>query len=199
MLFKTKTLEKYFTPYRKNIIGIQQRITTPYHKSIPILYADWTASGRAYGPIEDRIKNELLPFVANTHTETSDTGLCMTHAYHTARAKIKDHVNAHEDDVLITCGSGMTGAVNKLQRILGFKIHEQYKSQINLKEEDRPIVFVSHLEHHSNHTSWLETIADVEVIKPCEKGIFDINDLKEKVAQYAARRTKIASISLVLM
>lgn len=195
MLFKTKTLERYFMSYRKNITGIQQRISTPYHKSIPILYADWTASGRSFAPIEDRIQEELLPFVANTHTETSDTGLYMTHAYHVARKKIKAHVNASNEDVLINCGSGMTGAVNKLQRILGIKLHERFKSLLEIEENDRPIVFVTHLEHHSNHTSWLETIADVEVIAPCEKGIFDFDDFERKIEKYKNRKLKIAAIS----
>lgn len=178
MLFKTKTLERYFSPFRKNIIGIQQKITTPYHKSIPILYADWTASGRSFASIEKRIQEELLPFVANTHTETSDTGLYMTHAYHTARKRIKTHVNASKEDILISCGSGMTGAVNKLQRILGIKLHERFQEGVKIEKKDTPIVFVTHLEHHSNHTSWLETIADVEVIAPCEQGIFDFNDFE---------------------
>ena len=180
MLFKKNTLESYFKAFRKNIIGINQNISTPYHKSIPILYADWTASGRAYNKIEERLQKDLLPYLANTHTETSDTGMYMTHAYHMAKEHIKQHVNANENDVLINCGSGMTGAVNKLQRIMAFKLHESYKTQVVFKEEDKPIVFISHLEHHSNHTSWLETIADVEVIKPCPKGIFSLEEFKRK-------------------
>lgn len=195
MLFKRNTLESYFNAYRKNIIGINQSISTPYHKSIPILYADWTASGRAYSKIEERLQKELLPYLANTHTETSDTGMYMTHAYHVAKEHIKNHVNANENDVLINCGSGMTGAVNKLQRIMAFKLHENYKSQIEFSEIDRPVVFVSHLEHHSNHTSWLETIADVEIIKPCAKGVFSVEDLKEKLQRYKNRKLKIVSVS----
>jgi hypothetical protein len=43
-----------------------------------IVYADWTASGRMYGPLEDVMRDRILPFVGNTHTETSETGATMT-------------------------------------------------------------------------------------------------------------------------
>ena len=91
----------------------------------------------------------------------------MTLAYHEARKIIKSHVNANENDVLITTGSGMTGVVNKFQRILGIKVAENLKDYTSIPEDLKPIVFVSHMEHHSNQTSWLETIADVVVV-PCD-------------------------------
>ena len=115
----TPSLETYFAPYRKQIIGIDQTIATPYGIK-PLVYADWTASGRLYQPIENRIMNEIGPYVGNTHTETTTTGCSMTHAYHEALKMIKKHVNAGPEDVIVTAGSGMTGAVNKFQRILGF-------------------------------------------------------------------------------
>jgi len=188
-------MEKYFSKFRRNIIGIDQCIKTPYNNAQKIVYADWTASGRNYGPIEDRIKNELMPFVANTHTETSATGMAMTYAYHNAQKMIKKHVNANDKDVLISCGSGMTGAVNKFQRILGYRIHEKYADAIQIEENKRPIVFVSHMEHHSNQTSWLETIADVEVIRPCPKGLVSLDHLDELLEKYKDREMKIAAIT----
>ncbi|MFT4661131.1 MAG: selenocysteine lyase/cysteine desulfurase [Patiriisocius sp.] len=188
-------MEKYFSQFRKHIIGLDQCFPTPYNDSQKVIYADWTASGRCYGPIEDRLKEEIMPFVANTHTETSSTGLCMTYAYHKAQELIKKHVNASESDVMIACGSGMTGAVNKFQRILGFRIHERYKDQITISEEDKPVVFVSHMEHHSNQTSWLETIACVEIIKPNEEGLVCLEHLDELLEKYKHRKTKIAAIT----
>ena len=119
-------LEVYFEKYRKNIVGIDQTFLSPYGEK-KLIYTDWTASGRLYRPIEDKLLNQFGPFVANTHTETSTTGATMTLAYHEARKIIKRHVNANEDDVLITEGSGMTGVINKFQRILGLK--ENYRAQ----------------------------------------------------------------------
>lgn len=187
-------LEHYFKQFRKNIIGIDQEFVSPYGKQ-KIIYTDWTASGRLYRPIEEKITNEFGPFVANTHTETTVSGTAMTMAYHKARNIIKQHVNATNDDVLITDGTGMTGVVNKFQRILGLKIPENLKDFINIPAEKKPIVFISHMEHHSNQTSWLETIADVEVIPSCEEGLFSLENLTELVEKYKDRSFKIASIT----
>ena len=115
------TLELYFEQFRKNIIGINQEFQSPFGNQ-KIIYTDWTASGRLYRPIEEKMMNVFGPFVANTHTETTISGTAMTMAYHEARKIIKRHVNANDDDVLITDGTGMTGVVNKLQRILGLRI-----------------------------------------------------------------------------
>ena len=90
----------------------------------------------------------------------------MTIAYHEAHALLKRHVNAGPDDLVLTCGSGMTGAVNKLQRILGLKAPEGLRRYIDIPARERPVVFVTHLEHHSNHTSWYETVCDVIVVPP---------------------------------
>ena len=135
-------LEHYFTKFRNQIIGIDHTFESPYGTQ-KLIYTDWTASGRLYRTIEDKIVNEFGPFVANTHTETSTSGAAMTLAYHEARNIIKKHVGANANDVLITDGSGMTGVVNKFQRILGLKVSENLKAYTNIPEEIRPIVFVS--------------------------------------------------------
>ena len=191
---KPMNLETYFKPFRENIIGVNQEFQSPYGKK-KIIYADWTASGRLYGPIEEKLLNEIGPFVANTHTETSITGSAMTLAYHEARNIIKKHVNASKDDVLITVGTGMTGAINKFQRILGLKVSENLKDHTQIPEALKPIIFVSHMEHHSNQTSWLETIAKVEVI-PCDsEGLICLESFKKLLEDYTNHPIKIAAIT----
>ena len=160
-----------------------------------MVYCDWTASGRLYRPIEEKICNQFGPFVANTHTETSTSGAAMTLAYHEARNIIKRHVNANSNDVLITTGSGMTGVVNKFQRILGLKVSESLKDYTTIPEDLKPIVFVSHMEHHSNQTSWLETIADVEVVPCDDAGLVCLNEFENCIKKYQHRKVKIASIT----
>ena len=115
-----ENLENYFRKFRENIVGIDQEFKSAY-KTNKIIYADWIASGRLYQPIEEKIAKEIAPFVGNTHTETSETGLLMTKAYHHSHKLIKKHVNADENDVIITAGFGMTTVINKFQRILGLK------------------------------------------------------------------------------
>ncbi|MBX2874540.1 MAG: aminotransferase class V-fold PLP-dependent enzyme [Saprospiraceae bacterium] len=190
----TTSLETYFDNFREKVIGINQDFQTPYGNK-PIIYADWTASGRLYGPIEKLMTEEIAPFVGNTHTETTITGCSMTMAYHHAKTYIKEQVGANTSDVLISSNSGMTGVVNKFQRILGLKIHESFRKKVQLKKEERPIVFVSHMEHHSNQTSWLETIADVEVIKPNEDGLMCLEHFISLLDLYKDRSLKIAAIT----
>lgn len=189
-----ESLEQYFKKFRDQIIGIDQTFESPYGVQ-NLIYTDWTASGRLYRPIEEKLMNEFGPFVANTHTETSTSGAAMTLAYHEARNIIKRHVNAGKDDVLITEGSGMTGVVNKFQRILGLKVSENLKDHTTVPEEIRPIVFVSHMEHHSNQTSWLETIADVVVVPCNDAGLVCLHKFEECIKEHQHRKLKIASIT----
>ncbi|MEQ1796620.1 MAG: aminotransferase class V-fold PLP-dependent enzyme [Lacibacter sp.] len=213
-------LQKYFQQFRNNIIGINTSFETPYGTK-KMIYADWTASGRAYAPIEERLQHEIMPLLANTHTETTVTGTAMTRAYEQSKHIIKQHVNAGADDVLIFAGSGMTGAVNKLQRLLGLRIperimdyvkqgrlpsadelksskvsiHSLFSNYLDIDPELKPVVFVSHMEHHSNQTSWLETIADVEIIPNDENGNINLAELELLLKKYQHRKNKVAAIT----
>ena len=187
-------LEQYFLPFRNNIVGIDQHIQTPYG-DMPLVYADWIASGRLYRPIEDRISRDIGPYMANTHTETNLTGSLMTQAYHQAQQIIKKHVGANDQDVLVAAYSGMTGVVNKLQRMLGLRIHEKFHERLKLKPEERPVVFCTHMEHHSNQTSWIETICDLVIIRPDEQGRVDLRELESLLHQYRERPLKIAAVT----
>ncbi len=187
-------LEEYFNSFRRNIVGIDQTFLSPYGEK-KILYADWIASGRLFLPIEKKMLETFGPLVGNTHSESSVTGTSMTLSYHYAHDFIKKHVNAGKDDVIITAGSGMTAMINKFQRILGLKIPEQLKAYLNLPKELTPVVFVTHMEHHSNHTSWLETIADVVCIEPTNDGLVDVDDLQEQLEKYEDRKLKIGSFT----
>jgi selenocysteine lyase/cysteine desulfurase len=185
-------LEKYFAPFRENIVGRNQTFISPFGEK-KIIYADWIASGRIYKEIEEKLNNKVFPFVANTHTETSTTGATMSLAFHKAASIIKNHVGANDNDILISGGAGMTMLVNKFQRILGLKIHEKYVGKIEIK--NRPIVFVTHMEHHSNQTSWIETIAEVIVIPHTKDGYVDLEQFKVLLAKYNDRDLKIAAVT----
>ncbi len=187
-------MEDYFDKYRKNTIGHRLEFETPYGAQ-QLIYADWIASGRLYGPIEDRIKNTFGPWVGNTHTETSETGTQMTKSYHYAHKIIKQHVNANEDDVILTTGFGMTSAVVKFQRILGMKQCGKLDGNTCLQEKDKPVVFVTHMEHHSNHTSWFETTADVVQLQPDKDLLIDLDELRAQLEKYKDRDIKIGAFT----
>lgn len=189
-----ESLEKYFEQFRNNIIGIDQEFESPYGEK-RIIYNDWIASGRLYMPIEKKICETFGPFVANTHTEASETGTRMTLSYHWAHKLIKEHVNAGPNDVIITAGSGMTSVVSKLQRILGMKGPEKLVKKSSIPEDERPIVFLTHMEHHSNHTSWYETIADVIILEPTRELLIDLDNLRMMLEKYKDRTFKIGTFT----
>lgn len=213
-------LQDYFKPYREFIIGHDLYFESPYGRQ-KMIYADWTASGRAYKPIEDRISAEIMPLLGNTHTETTITGTAMTRAYEEAKQIIKKHVHADPDDVLLFAGSGMTGAINKLQRLLGLRIperimdyvkpgklpaapetnpaginiHSFFCNYLDIDEALKPVIFVSQMEHHSNQTSWLETIAEVVIIENDDTGNICLLSLEKLLQQYSGRVNKIVAIT----
>jgi len=200
-----ENLENYFSSFRNNIIGIDANFQSPYGNQ-RIVYADWIASGRMYAPLEKKLCDTVAPLLGNTHSESSETGISMTKAYHLAQQIIKWHVNASEEDILLTTGTGMTGAITKLQRLLGFKIPEQIRQYCefvstekpycrSISERNRPIIFITHLEHHSNHTSWLETIADVVIIEPDSELRVNPKSLRNELEKYKDRKMKIGSFS----
>lgn len=187
-------LERYFEPFRANTVGHDQTFASPYGEQ-RIVYADWTASGRLYLPIERRMLEDFGPFVGNTHSESSATGSAMTLAYHEAHRILKAHVHAGPRDLILTTGAGMTGGINKFQRLLGLKAPEALRQHIRLAEAERPVVFVTHMEHHSNHTSWYETIADVVVVPPDARGVVDLAALEELLHRHRGRPLKIGAFS----
>ncbi len=200
-------LEKYFSRFRRNIVGINNEIETPCGKK-KLVYADWIASGRLYKPIEEKLLNVIGPLVGNTHSESSSTGIAMTSAYHTAHKIIKSHVNANDNDVLLFSGAGMTSAIAKLQRMLGLKVPEQalnycaltsrdlkFKSCKDIPNKNKPVVFITHTEHHSNHTSWYETLADVVMLEPADNLTVDPDILRKEIKKYKNRPLLIGSFS----
>ena len=198
-------LEKYFDRFRRNIVGINTSIETPDGKK-DLVYADWIASGRLYKPIEKKLLEEVGPLVGNTHSESSATGIAMTSAYHHAQKIVKKHVNADDNDVMIFTGTGMTSAIAKLQRILGLKVPEQAIHYCSLSKDDfgnckdvpnanKPVVFLTHTEHHSNHTSWYETLAEVVLLEPSDDLTVNPDVLRKEITKYKNRPLLIGSFS----
>ncbi|MFZ5939367.1 MAG: aminotransferase class V-fold PLP-dependent enzyme [Bacteroidota bacterium] len=185
-------LESYFRKYRENTVGQDEFFDSPYGRQ-RIIYADWIASGRLYRPIEEKLLKEFGPYVANTHTETTFTGTMMTRAYKASHAIIKKHVNAGPNDVILTAGFGMTAVINKLQRILSLKGCGGKRECP--KTKDKPVVFVTHMEHHSNHTSWFETLAEVVQLEPGPDLLVDLDQLREQLEKYKHREFKIGSFT----
>lgn len=183
---------------RNAIIGADAAMQMPYGLR-RVTYADYTASGRSLGFIEDFIRDEVMPLYANTHTETSGTGLQTTQFREDARHIIHGAVGGSEEDIVVFCGSGATAAINKLIDILNIRLPANLESRYDLlariPQEERPVVFIGPYEHHSNELPWRESIADVVTIHEDEDGLIDLFELESMLIKYAERPLKIGSFS----
>jgi selenocysteine lyase/cysteine desulfurase len=185
---------------RQGVIGRDAVIRTPVGV-LPKRYFDYTASGLPFAAIEDLVRERVLPWMANTHTDASATGGYMTELYHQAHETVKRHTHAAADDVVIFCGSGATGAINKLVRAIGLLVPEPVerivKVRAQIRDDERAVVFISKMEHHSNDLPWRESIADVVMIGFDAGGRVSAQELENVLAdpRYKKRPLKIGSFS----
>jgi selenocysteine lyase/cysteine desulfurase len=183
---------------RSSVIGADTAILTPYGVR-RVTYTDYTASGRALTFIEDFIRDTVLPLYANTHTETSGTGLQTTRFREDARNIIREAVGGNHEHAVIFAGSGSTGAIDRLITILGIRLpaalDDRFQLSARIPPDQRPVVFVGPYEHHSNELPWRESIADVIEIAEDADGHVDLTDLERRLVEFAGRPLLIGSFS----
>ena len=183
---------------RRSVIGDDEAVAGPFGIR-RVTYADYTASGRSLTFIEDYLRDAVLPLYANTHTESSGTGLQTTRFRAEARELIRRAVGATDEHAVIFVGSGSTGAINRLVDVLEIRLpadlDDRYGLRARIPLAERPVVFVGPYEHHSNELPWRESLADVVVIREDHDGQIDAAHLAAELERHEDRVLKIGSFS----
>jgi selenocysteine lyase/cysteine desulfurase len=180
---------------RRNIVGHLKKVDGPFGPK-PLCYQDWTASGRPLQTVESYVQQNILPLYGNTHTTTSITSHQSTCFRHEARQIIAQAINAKTtgraaEDLVLFTGTGTTAAVNKL--VIAMGLHVPLPAGYN--EEDRPVVFTSFYEHHSNLLPWRESHCEVIAVNYDPINGVCLNHLKELLLKYHHRKLKIGAFS----
>ncbi len=182
-----------FESLRREVVGTDVAVDTVFGERL-MVYCDYTASGRSLHFVERYLQRVLCSY-ANTHTEDDITGRSMTQLLHEAEAAIKRAVNAGARGKIVACGTGATGAIDKLQQILGVAIPpatrdaaerrlaeflgpEQHARFAAFQRERQPVVFVGPYEHHSNEISWRQGLATVVAVDLTDDGGVDLAHLE---------------------
>jgi selenocysteine lyase/cysteine desulfurase len=196
---------------RQQIVGVDSTFETPFGERL-MVYCDYTASGRCLRFVESYLQS-LQRIYANTHTEDDITGRSMSQLLHEAEATIKESVNAGPTGRIIACGTGATGAIDKLQQIIGValapatrknidealdQLHEDADSEslCELLEDIQPVVFIGPYEHHSNEISWRQSLATTIEVRLDANGNIDLAHLEELLTDPRYKnRKRIGSFS----
>jgi len=189
---------------RQQIVGVDSTFETPFGERL-MVYCDYTASGRCLRFVESYLQS-LQRVYANTHTEADITGRSMSQLLHEAEEAIKGSVNAGPNGRIIACGTGATGAIDKLQQIIGVALAPVTRQNIEeifdnesfsqLLGEKQPVVFVGPYEHHSNELTWRQSLAKSIEVRLDAAGNIDLAHLEELLqAPEHQDRLRIGSFS----
>ncbi|MDR0665791.1 MAG: aminotransferase class V-fold PLP-dependent enzyme [Campylobacteraceae bacterium] len=171
-----------------------QKIRSNIIRDDNILYFDYTASGQAYKPIEQKILT-ILKTYANTHSEVSSNAVKTTEYYENARRSLHKTLEAGEEFYIIPCGNGSTEAIKRFQELTGLYMPPATKNRIHIAPFKLPLVLIGPYEHHSNEVSFREALCELVRIPLDKNENIDLDALKT-ILEANKGREIIASFSV---
>ncbi|MEZ5797783.1 MAG: aminotransferase class V-fold PLP-dependent enzyme [Paracoccaceae bacterium] len=171
---------------RRGLIGDDVQIDGPFGPKT-LVYADYVASGRALAQVEDFIRDRVLPYYANTHSQASYCGAYMTRLREAARAEVARMVGAGPGTSVVFTGAGSTAGINRIVALLdiaGLRAAGQ-----------RAVVLTGPYEHHSNILPWRESGAEMIEVAEAPGGGVDMADLARALAAAAGAALVVGAFS----
>ena len=158
--------------------------------SLPMVYADYVASGRPLQQVEDFITEHVLPCYANPHTEASFCGGYSTQLRSSARETIASLCGADDHHAVIFGGAGATAALNRIVGLFGASegasrrggVLPRIAALFGASTGARTRVVIGPYEHHSNILPWRESGAEVVEIDESNEGGPDLEELSAVLA-----------------
>jgi len=189
----TKNLFRPFINQHTEKLQYLKYGTIGKHKSA---YFDYTASGLAFRPIENRIYDMLTTY-ANTHSKESSMANQTHQFYEEALDNLKKSLELNDDFEIIPSGCGSTAAIKRFQELLGVYIPPATKKRlnINIDKSKLPLVIVGPYEHHSNEISYREAMCETARVGLTNEGLVDLEEL-ETILEKNKHRELIGSFCI---
>jgi len=138
-------------------------------------YFDYTASGLAFAPIEERMQ-EVLATYANTHSKEASMASQTSNYYTQAYENLCHCLGLDDDFVILPSGCGATGAIKRFQEL--FPPSTAKRLNLTVDKTQLPLVIVGPYEHHSNEVSYREALCEVQRIPLNSEGLVDLEMLE---------------------
>ena len=156
--------------YSSLFVGLDEQVPLLNGENVVYTNLDNAASTPAMKHVQKSV-NEFLRYYSSVHRGTGFKSQLATHAYEAAREEILRFVGADPQEHVCIFGKNTTEAINKLTRRFPFS-------------DQRNVVIVSTMEHHSNDLPWRAAAGKVVHANSLADGRLDEEDLLEKIEQY---------------
>ena len=169
---------------RRAFTGLDTEYPLADGTTAPRTYLDSAASTLRCSAADDIVRRALRHY-ANTHSTLHAGARIMTHLYEQAHEIVGRFVDAPDDYTTVFTGSGVTGGLNRMARVLAER------------RPERDLVITTLMEHHANDLPHRKHVGEVvhvplENDPDGEAGRVDIGALRAAIDEHADRLNYVA-------